>query len=177
MLDQVAEHVIKMRHVKAHDTTSGNSWLSFPQFHSSLYYYLDYLARVEITDSDFSTYITFHDEDKVNPPFRIENDTPLTLFFAQRTKDKEKYSGDDFTGNLLFKIELCRPLNSVQLDKAPPRTTVDFGLDEPTATTRVIACFENDFVATKSYNMSKIKAFKPVSMRVPLVYLDFRWLF
>lgn len=64
---------------------------------------MDYLARMDITDSDFSTFITFHDEDRESPPFRIENDTPLNLYFAQRKKDKlpEKFGEEDFTGTAL----------------------------------------------------------------------------
>lgn len=64
---------------------------------------VDYLARMDITDSDFSTFITFHDEDRESPPFRIENDTPLNLYFAQRKKDKlpEKFGEEDFTGTAL----------------------------------------------------------------------------
>lgn len=55
-----------------------------------------------MADTDFSTYITFRESDPVSPPFRIENDTPLKLHFAQQKKEKapstEKHHAGDFTG-------------------------------------------------------------------------------
>ena len=60
---------------------------------------------MDIADTDFSTYITFHEDEPNSPPFQIENDTPLTLTFAQRKTAKEagqKFHQEDFTGIIHF---------------------------------------------------------------------------
>eukprot|EP00026_Physarum_polycephalum_P000020 Phypoly_transcript_00020.p1 GENE.Phypoly_transcript_00020~~Phypoly_transcript_00020.p1 ORF type:complete len:3396 (+),score=660.90 Phypoly_transcript_00020:132-10319(+) len=136
-LDQVAEYVIKMKNLR-----TVNNPLT------------DVCVRMDVSDTDFSNYITFAEPDPENPPFRIENDTPLTLSFAQRrTENKaeiksKKFTADDFT------------------DKIPPRATVNYALDEPTLGTNLVACFETDYGQTKSYNISKIKAYKPIVVQV-----------
>jgi hypothetical protein len=123
VLDNVGEFSVKMRNTNYFTAPSKA-----------------YIARVEVIDTEFSTFIIFRDEDKAKPPFRIDNNTNVSLYFNQQGTEIR--------------------------DLLPPNHSTPFALDDPAGSTKVVVSLESDRSNSYTYNLSKIKPFKPLKVQV-----------